>query len=86
MSRRWIRRIRRRTRQRIAAHAARSGTAGAGPRLQICEQDVRTMRGEVADQVIARATKPEQSRTRPAMATARKLLEANSSRMVHHLS
>jgi hypothetical protein len=31
------------------------------------------------------ATKPEQSRTRPATVTARKLLEANSSRMVHRL-
>jgi hypothetical protein len=46
------------------------------------------LRGEGAgtDQVNAIATKPEQSRTRPAMVTARKLFEANSSRMVHHLS
>jgi hypothetical protein len=42
--------------------------------------------GLIADQVIARATRPEHNRTRPATATARKLLEANSSRMVHHLS
>jgi len=35
------------------------------------------------DQVNANATKPEQSNTRPATVTARKLLEANSSRMVH---
>ena len=44
--------------------------------------------GQVAgsDQVNAIATKPEQSRTRPATVTARKLLEANSSRMAHHLS
>jgi hypothetical protein len=32
---------------------------------------------------MARATNPEQSRTRPATATARKLLEANSSRIAH---
>ena len=38
------------------------------------------------DQVNAKATKPEQSNTRPATVTARKLLEANSSRMVHRLS
>jgi len=37
-------------------------------------------------QVKAKATKPEQSNTRPATVTARKLLEANSSRMVHRLS
>jgi hypothetical protein len=36
--------------------------------------------------VKAKATKPEQSRKRPATVTARKLLEANSSPMVHHLS
>ena len=36
-------------------------------------------------QVNARATNPEQSNTTPATVTARKLLEANSSRMVHHL-
>ena len=47
---------------------------------------VRTTMGLIADQVIARATRPEHNRTRPATATARKLLEANSSRMVHHLS
>src|ERR1700738_2421531 len=48
----------------------------------------RTMGGERAgnDQVKAKATKPEQSRKRPATVTARKLLEANSSRMLHHLS
>jgi hypothetical protein len=46
------------------------------------------MGGERAgkDQVKAKATKPEQSRKRPATVTARKLLEANSSRMLHHLS
>jgi hypothetical protein len=38
------------------------------------------------DQVNAKATKPEQSNTKPATVTARKLLEANSSRMVHRLS
>ena len=38
-----------------------------------------------ANQVIAKATRPEQSRTRPVTATARKLPEANSSRMVHLL-
>jgi hypothetical protein len=53
--------------------------------FRIGAQNVLTMRSEVANQVIASATKPEQSSTRPAMATARKLLEANSSRMVHHL-
>jgi hypothetical protein len=37
------------------------------------------------DQVKAIATRPEQSRTRPVTATARKLLDANSSRMVHRL-
>jgi hypothetical protein len=42
--------------------------------------------GTSPDQVNAIATKPEQSRIRPATVTARKLLEANSSRMVHHLS
>jgi hypothetical protein len=47
---------------------------------------VRTTMGLIADQVIARATRPEHNRTSPATATARKLLEANSSRMVHHLS
>jgi hypothetical protein len=36
--------------------------------------------------MIVKATKPEQSRTRPATVTARKLLETNSSRMVHRLS
>jgi hypothetical protein len=36
-------------------------------------------------QVNAKATSPEQSNTRPATVTARKLLEANSSPMVHHL-
>jgi hypothetical protein len=40
----------------------------------------------VINQLKAKATKPEQSRTKPATVTARKLLEANSSRMVHHLS
>jgi hypothetical protein len=37
-------------------------------------------------QLTARATTPEKSRTTPATVTARKLLEANSSRMVHHRS
>jgi len=36
------------------------------------------------DQLNAKATRPEQSRTTPATVTARKLLEANSSRMAHH--
>jgi hypothetical protein len=43
-------------------------------------------RGEVGantDQVNAMLIKPEQSSARPAMVTARKLLEANSSRMAH---
>jgi hypothetical protein len=46
------------------------------------------MRSEDAstDQANASESKPEQSRTRPATVTARKLLEANSSRMVHRLS
>jgi hypothetical protein len=38
-----------------------------------------------ADQLKAKATKPEQSKTIPVTVTARKPLEANSSRMVHHL-
>lgn len=38
------------------------------------------------DQPKAKATKPEQSRTTPATVTARKLFEANSSRMRHHRS
>jgi hypothetical protein len=38
-----------------------------------------------ANQANVKATRPEQSRTRPATVTARKLFEANSSRMVHHL-
>jgi hypothetical protein len=42
--------------------------AGLGPRLRL--------------QVNAKAAKPEQSRRRPATVTARKLFEANSSRMV----
>jgi hypothetical protein len=36
--------------------------------------------------VNAKATKPEHRRVRPATVTARKHLEANSSRMVHHRS
>jgi hypothetical protein len=36
--------------------------------------------------VKAKATKPEQSRKRPATVTARNALDENSSRMVHHLS
>jgi hypothetical protein len=36
--------------------------------------------------VNAKATTPEKSRTTPATVTARKLFEANSSRMVHHRS
>jgi len=44
-----------------------------------------TRRCGAADQENAKATRPEQSRTRPATVTARKLLEANSSRMAHHL-
>ena len=47
----------------------------------------RTRRGEGAstDQANAIASRLEQSTTRLAMVTARKLYEANSSRMVHHL-
>jgi hypothetical protein len=39
--------------------------------------------GANTDQVNAMLIKPEQSSARPAMVTARKLLEANSSRMAH---
>ena len=48
---------------------------------------VTTMQGEGASphQVKAIATRPEQSSTRPVTATARKLFDANSSRMVHRL-
>jgi hypothetical protein len=43
-------------------------------------------RAQNTNYVKAKATKPEQSRTRPATVTARKPLEVNSSRMVHRLS
>jgi len=42
--------------------------------------------GGRSNQLNAKARTPEKSRTIPTTATARKLLEANSSRMVHHLS
>jgi hypothetical protein len=68
-------------------HTARySRSPESGPYL--CR--LTTRQGAVKDQTNAKATKPEQSITTPVTArkrsTARKLLEANSSRMVHHLS
>jgi hypothetical protein len=77
--------------RRLSATRRASSGAGypAGSRRRVLLASIRGRKhrsGASTDQVNAIATKPEQSRTRPAMVTARKLLEANSSRMVHHLS
>src|SRR5579859_4031650 len=69
-----------------------SALSGQSPRKGTCKPPdfaklmQRPGRRGFVNQVNAKARKPEQSRTIPATATARKLLEANSSRMVHRLS